>query len=139
MSMRFFYNIAKEPHPSGSEAILDVRNYILGQIEEMGLKYEVQSFERNILGEKLDEHYKRIENDPELKEYRDKRAKKEGFNSFEDYYAHFFVGNTEYKNILVKIGPENPKHKFLMMAHYDSVKWGPGANVINLTQLYNGK
>lgn len=127
MTISHVYNIAKTAHPSGSDAIADVRNYITEQISKMGLEYEIQSFEKDLLNERLQEHYKRISNDPELAEYRDNWAKGEGFDSFEDYYKHFYVGNTEYKNILVRIGSENSKHKFLMMAHYDSAKEGPGA------------
>lgn len=125
--MSHVYNIAKEPHPSDSEAVKDVRKYLTSQIEKMGLKYEIQSFERDILGEWLNSHYEQISNNPELGAFREKWAKENGYNSFEDYYREYIVGNTEYQNILVKIGPENPKYKFLMMAHYDSVKQGPGA------------
>ena len=36
--------IAREPHPSGSAAIFEVKNYILEQIKILGLEYQVQNF-----------------------------------------------------------------------------------------------
>ena len=125
MVMSHVYNIAKAPHPSGSEAILDVRNYITEQISKMGLNYEIQTFERDLLNERLQKHREQIANNSELAAFRDDYAKNEGFDSFEDYYKHYLQGNTEYKNILVRVGPENSEHKFLMMAHYDSAKESP--------------
>lgn len=125
MVMSHVYNIAKAPHPSGSEAILDVRNYITEQISKMGLDYEIQTFERDLLNERLQKHREQIANNPELAAFRDDYAKERGFDSFEDYYKYYLQGNTEYKNILVKVGPENSEHKFLMMAHYDSAKESP--------------
>lgn len=76
MSLSHVYNMTKSPHLYGSDAIKDVRKYLINQIESMGLEYEIQSFERDILGERLQKHYEQIANNPELAERRKNFAKK---------------------------------------------------------------
>jgi len=129
MVMSHVFNITREPHPSGSNEISEVRQYLLAQIEKMGLNYEIQSFHRDLLGERLTEYTESLKKYPDSKTARDSFAQiNYGYNSFEEFLTARYLADTEFQNILVKIGPENPGHSFLMMAHYDGVKGSPAAS-----------
>lgn len=43
MTLSFLYNITKEKHPTGSEEIYSVRDYITKCLEEMNVSYDMQS------------------------------------------------------------------------------------------------
>ena len=132
MVLSHVFNITREPHPSRSAEISKVRKYLLIQIEKMGLQYEIQSFylgEKLTLDESLTRYKEAVEGNPDYKVKLDNFAQINfGYNSFEEYLINYSRENTEFKNILVRIGPENPRHGFLMMAHYDGVKGSPAAS-----------
>jgi hypothetical protein len=127
MAMSHVYNIAKNPHPSGSREIVEVRKYLLSQIEKMGLNYELQEFDYDILQKvKLYFYNKNKDGDPLLKNSYDNRAKSAGFDTYEDYMGSLYPSK-RLQHIIVRIGPENPEYQIMMVAHYDGTANGPAA------------
>ncbi len=84
--------IAAEPHPIGSVAQFKVRDYLVSQIDQLGLQPEVQR--ATVLRQ--------------------------------DAPPFMVAGSVE--NVVVRVAGSDPEHTIMLVAHYDSVATGPGAN-----------
>lgn len=87
-------HIAKEPHPTGSEANDRVRAYIAGQLQAIGLQPEVQT--------------------EEIAVAEDRRRTD--------------IAAVTVRNVMAKIEGHSPTRSVVLMSHYDSEPYSPGAN-----------
>ncbi len=141
--------MTKEPHPSGSKELADVRNYLLSQIEGMGLEYDVQSTvcsldeiaaddaARKKEGAKKESFKKDVKAEdvqkdtlpgkvmpPSGKTFSKEEPKGQDIKNEAVFDEN---GNVTLYNILVKLDSPGTDSGVLFMAHYDSEFGVPGA------------
>jgi len=124
-------------HPAGSPANYLVRDYLINEIEAIGLKANVMPFEVDLTA-RINSIVERMANDPEYAAYMTKFMKAKGYDEPHSYVRGKF-GNTgadkaTLHNILVKIEGDSAKNEkrqanegIMLVSHYDSVPTGPGA------------
>lgn len=127
--------MTKEPHPSGSKELADVRAYLLAQIEGMGLQYEVLSYACSIDEIVADNAERKTENvnrgaqpDNEMISSGKILSQEEIMREdLKDEAVFDENDNVTLDNILVKLDAADTDHGVLFMAHYDSEFGVPGA------------
>lgn len=127
--------MTKEPHPSGSKELANVRAYLLAQIEGMGLRYEVMS---NVisLDEIVADNMARQKEKEKSNSQPDRVITPSGKiltkeemmrNDLKDEAVFDENDNVTLHNILVKLDAPDTDRGVLFMAHYDSEFEVPGA------------
>lgn len=119
--------LSQRMHVAGSAAQGEVHQYLVSQIQEMGYQpivesysltpyqiYEIEKTHRN--------HQDDVYDEAEIRDYADMPEGKE---------------TLDLKNVLVRLDAPGTDRGVLIMAHYDSVKFGPGASddLISVTAL----
>ena len=134
MAMRHVFEMAKEPHASGSPEIEYVRKYLVKQFEIIGVDYQIQEFKVD-MREKIDtavnNYNSYIGNNPDQKEANEEYFASLGFSSYEEKYRDdIFCTDSDYIdciNYIVKLDAPNTEKGVMLVSHYDSVYSGPGA------------
>lgn len=134
MVMSHLYEMAKAPHPSGSDEIDKVRNYILTQFDKIGCEYQVQDFTVDMtdtIREKVAAYQNHIKGDPEEQKFLEEYYASLGFASYEEWYrADIQCTDTNILNCvnyIVKIDAPDTDNGVMFVSHYDSTSYGPGA------------
>jgi len=128
-TMRILQTITETAHPSSSVANYKVRDYLIKEIEAVGLKAEVVPFEYN-----LDERIAAIEEsmakDSGYAAYMTKFMKAKGYDNPQSYvrgkFGNATTDSVELHNILVKLDGSETNDAIMLVSHYDSVPTGPG-------------
>lgn len=135
MVMSHVYHMSKEAHPSGSDAIKKVQNYLTEQFEAIGCNYQTLNFEVNtapIIEEKLAEFEDYMKEHPEEQEPFDQYLRSLGFTSYEEKLKDDFNCTDNailpLTNYLVTLDAPDTEEGVLFVSHYDSTSGGPGAS-----------
>ncbi|MHB8097473.1 MAG: M28 family metallopeptidase [Erysipelotrichaceae bacterium] len=134
MTMSHVYHMAKEAHPSGSDEIGKVREYLIEQFATIGCEYQLQEFEIDMtadIEQELAFYNSYIEENPKERELFEEYFKGLGFSSYEEKYRND-IGCTNtnilnFANYLIKVDAPNNEQGILFASHYDSTTGGPGA------------
>lgn len=110
--------ITKEPHVSGSRAIEEVRSYLKTQLSDMGYSFETEDHSLTV-AEMLAIRQRRADARGKAM-----RATEESIRNNADMGD---AQTLDLQNILVKLDAPQTDRAVLVVTHYDSVKFGPGA------------
>ncbi|MDF2908426.1 MAG: hypothetical protein K0R34_3747 [Herbinix sp.] len=135
MVMSHVYHMSKEAHPSGSDAIKKVQNYMTEQFEAIGCNYQTLDFEIDtapIIDEKLTDYEGYMKEHPEEQEPFDQYIRSLGFASYGEKLKNDLNyttnANLSLTNYLVTLDAPDTKEGVLFVSHYDSTSGGPGAS-----------
>jgi len=129
-TMTILETITKTTHPSGSAANYAVRDYLVQEINALGLRAEVLPFEVN-LADRVNKIATRMAEDEAYAVYMKRFMKAKGYDDPYNY-VHGKFGNITtdtalLHNILVKVDVPDTDEGIMLVSHYDSVPTGPGA------------
>lgn len=130
--MENIQSMATEPRPSGSEKLTDVRAWLVGEIEGMGLApiLEDAVFTAAELADLRVARYD-MTKDEWWAENRERIERDHNIHNVDDWFAYVSGADADgilrLQNILVKLEAPEAEQTVLFVAHYDSVAAGPGA------------
>lgn len=134
MTMSHVYQMAQEPHPSGSKEIEAVKKYLVEQFDTIGCSYEVINFEadmESLINSELMNYKIYMSEHPEDEKSFEGYLKELGFSTYEEKLRDDFgCGDSTVipmTNFLVTVDVPASNQGVLFVSHYDSTKGGPGA------------
>jgi len=129
-TMQILQTITETVHPSGSVANYKVRDYLTQEIEALGLKGEVMSFDVDI-NERIAKIETKMAADKDYAAYMNRFMKAKGYDEPHSYVRGKFgdvkADTVTLHNILVKVDAPQTDDGIMFVSHYDSVPTGPGA------------